>query len=154
MACSTRAYATVNSQARPIMSERIIDAIPAVEPSAAVKQLEQHLSSTPRTLWGDAWRRFRRHKLAMIGSAMLIFFTVAVLIGPLLYRINPETLDFNALSAGPSVKHIFGTDDLGRDMLARILYGGRISLAVGVVAMLIAITLGTLIGSVAGYFGG
>ena len=84
------------------MSERIIDAIPTVEPSAAVKQLEQHLSSTPRTLWGDAWRRFLRHKLALIGSAMLIFFTVAVLIGPLIYRINPETLDFNALSARPS----------------------------------------------------
>ena len=64
------------------MSERIIDAIPTVEPSAAVKQLEQHLSSTPRTLWGDAWRRFLRHKLALIGSAMLIFFIVAVLIGP------------------------------------------------------------------------
>src|SRR4051794_26314202 len=136
------------------MSERIIDAIPAVEPSTAVKQLEQKLSATPRTLWGDAWRRFLRHRLALIGSAMLLFFTVAVLIGPLIYRVNPETLDFNALSAGPSVKHIFGTDDLGRDMLARILYGGRISLAVGVVAMLIAVGLGTLVGSVAGFFGG
>ena len=136
------------------MSERIIDAIPAVEPSAAVKQLEQHLASTPRTLWGDAWRRFLRHKLALIGTATLIFFIVAVLIGPLIYRTNPETLDFNALSAQPSIKHVFGTDDLGRDMLARCLYGGRISLAVGVVAMLIAISLGTVIGSVAGFFGG
>jgi peptide/nickel transport system permease protein len=136
------------------MSERIIDALPTVEPSAAVKQLEHSLSSTPRTLWGDAWRRFLRHKLALIGSAMLVFFILTVLIGPLIYRVNPETLDFNALSAGPSLKHPFGTDDLGRDMLARSLYGGRISLAVGVVAMLIAISLGTLIGSVAGFFGG
>jgi len=136
------------------MSERIIDAISTVEPSAAVKQLEHHFSSTPRTLWGDAWRRFLRHKLALIGTAMLIFFIISVLIGPLIYRVNPETLDFNALSAGPSIKHIFGTDDLGRDVLARSLYGGRISLAVGVVAMLIAITLGTVIGSVAGFFGG
>src|SRR5580765_4307675 len=136
------------------MSERIIDAIPTVEPSAAVKQLEHHLSSTPRTLWGDAWRRFLRHKLALIGTAMLIFFIFAVLIGPLIYRTNAETLDFNALSARPSLKHAFGTDDLGRDMLARSLYGGRISLAVGVVAMLIAISLGTVIGSVAGFFGG
>jgi peptide/nickel transport system permease protein len=136
------------------MSEQTIDAIPAGEPSAAVKQLEQKLSSTPRTLWGDAWRRFMRHKLALFGSAMLIFFFVSVSIGPLIYRVSPEALDFNALLAPPSIQHPFGTDDLGRDMLARCLYGGRISLAVGVVAMLIAISLGTVIGSVAGFFGG
>src|SRR6186997_1370695 len=136
------------------MSERIIDAIPAGEPSAAVKQLEQKLSSTPRTLWGDAWRRFLRHRLALFGSAMLLLFFVSVSIGPLIYRVSPEALDFNALLAPPSIQHPFGTDDLGRDMLARCLYGGRISLAVGVVAMLIAISLGTVIGSVAGFFGG
>jgi peptide/nickel transport system permease protein len=136
------------------MSERIIDAIPTVEPSAAVKQLEQHLSATPRTLWGDAWRRFLRHKLALIGTAMLIFFIVAVVIGPIIYKVNPEAINFKAISAQPSIQHPFGTDDLGRDLLARSLYGGRISLAVGVVAMLIAISLGTVIGSVAGFFGG
>jgi len=136
------------------MSERIIDAIPTVEPSAAVKQLEQHLSSTPRTLWGDAWRRFLRHKLALIGTAMLIFFIVAVVIGPIIYKVNPEAINFKAISVQPSIQHPFGTDDLGRDLLARSLYGGRISLAVGVVAMLIAISLGTVIGSVAGFFGG
>jgi peptide/nickel transport system permease protein len=136
------------------MSERTIDAAPIVEPSAAVKQLEHSLSTTPRTLWGDAWRRFLRHKLALLGTAMLLFFIVAVLIGPLVYKIDAKTLDFNALSARPSIKHLFGTDDLGRDLLARALYGGRISLAVGVVAMLIAISLGTLVGSVAGFFGG
>jgi len=85
---------------------------------------------------------------------MLLLFFVGVLIGPLIYRVSPEALDFNALLAPPSIKHPFGTDDLGRDMLARCLYGGRISLAVGVVAMLIAISLGTVIGSVAGFFGG
>jgi peptide/nickel transport system permease protein len=136
------------------MSERTIDAAPIAEPSAAVRQLEHSLSSTPRTLWGDAWRRFLRHKLALLGTAMLLFFIVAVLIGPMIFRVSPETLDFNALSARPSLKHPFGTDDLGRDMLARSLYGGRISLAVGVVAMMIAISLGTVIGSVAGFFGG
>jgi len=136
------------------MSERIIDAIPTVEPSAAVKQLEQHLSSTPRTLWGDAWRRFMRHRLALIGSVTLIFFFFAVYLGPLFYRVDPEALDFNALLSSPSLQHPFGTDDLGRDVLARCLYGGRISLAVGVMAMLIAISLGTVIGSVAGFFGG
>jgi len=136
-------------------AKRIIDVAPTAESSTAIRQLEPNLASKqPRTLWGDAWRRFLRHRLALIGSAMLIFFFAAVLIGPITYRVNPETLDFNALSSGPSLKHLFGTDDLGRDMLARSLYGGRISLAVGVVAMLIAISLGTVIGAVAGFFGG
>ncbi len=108
----------------------------------------------PRTLWGDAWRRFRKHKLAMAGAAVLLFFILAVLLGPLLYRFNREAIDFSASMSGPTLKHPFGADDLGRDMLARVLYGGRISLAVGMVAMLIAIVSGTLVGSVAGFFGG
>jgi peptide/nickel transport system permease protein len=136
------------------MSERIIDAVPVPEPSAAVKQLERHLSANPRTLWGDAWRRFLRHRLALIGAVTLILFVSAVTLGPRIYKVSPEALDFNALLSPPSATHPFGTDDLGRDMLARCLYGGRISLAVGVVAMLIAISLGTVIGSVAGFFGG
>src|SRR6266508_5877320 len=108
----------------------------------------------PRTLWGDAWRRFRKHKLAMAGAGVLLFFIIAVLLGPLLYRVNREALDFSATMVGPQLKHPLGTDDLGRDTLARVLYGGRISLAVGVVAMLIAIVSGTLVGSIAGFFGG
>jgi peptide/nickel transport system permease protein len=105
-------------------------------------------------LWGDAWRRFRRHKLAMAGAIILIFFIVTALIGPLLWRLDKETLDFAASMSGSSLKHPMGTDDLGRDILARVLYGGRISLAVGMVAMLIAIVTGTLVGSIAGFFGG
>src|SRR4029450_8853128 len=101
------------------MSERPIDAAPTIEPSAAVKQLEQHLSATPRTLWGDAWRRFRRHKLALIGSAMLVFFILAVIIGPIVYKVDREAINFKAISVQPSIQHPFGTDDLGRDLLAR-----------------------------------
>ena len=136
------------------MSERTIDIAPTSEPSAAVKQLERHLSAAPRTPWGDAWRRFLRHKLALIGAVTLILFIAAVTLGPRIYKVSPEALDFNALLSPPSAKHPFGTDDLGRDMLARSMYGGRISLSVGFAAMMIAVGLGTLIGSVAGFFGG
>jgi peptide/nickel transport system permease protein len=90
----------------------------------------------------------------MLGAAILIFFILSSLLGPLIYRVDREALDFSATTAGPSLKHPMGTDDLGRDILARVLFGGRISLSVGVVAMLIAITVGTTIGAVAGFFGG
>jgi len=112
------------------------------------------LLGPPRTLWGDAWRRFRRHKLAMVGAAVLIFFILAVLVGPFFYRANRETIDFTAATAGSSLKHPMGTDDLGRDLLARMLFGGRVSLAVGMVAMLILIAVGTMVGALAGFFGG
>jgi peptide/nickel transport system permease protein len=108
----------------------------------------------PRTLWGDAWRRFRRHKLAIAGAVVLMIFIIAAVIGPLLYRVNRDAMDILASMTGSTLKHPMGTDDLGRDMFARVLFGGRISLAVGMVAMLILIGVGTLIGAVAGFFGG
>jgi peptide/nickel transport system permease protein len=108
----------------------------------------------PRTLWGDAWRRFRKHKLAMVGAGVLIFFIIAVIAGPLIWRVDREAIDFAESMSGSLFKHPMGTDDLGRDILARVLFGGRISLAVGMVAMLIAIITGTLVGAVAGFFGG
>lgn len=123
------------------------------EPLAA-QLLEFGLSAKPRTLWGDAWRRFRRHKLAMLGAAMLLVFVFAVTLGPLMYRVDREALDFESVTASPALKHPFGTDDLGRDLLARAIFGGRISLAVGLVAMLISIFLGSLIGAISGFFGG
>jgi peptide/nickel transport system permease protein len=108
----------------------------------------------PRTLWGDAWRRFRKHKLAMAGATVLLFFIFAVLAGPLIWRVDREAIDFAESMTPSSLKHPMGTDDLGRDILARVLYGGRISLAVGLVAMLIAIGTGTVVGALAGFFGG
>jgi peptide/nickel transport system permease protein len=138
------------------MSEanRVIDTSSTAEPSRAVAQLSAGVSGKQRTLFGDAWRRFRKHKLAMIGALILAIFVVAVSVGPLLWRTSPDDLDFDAIQVGPSLKHPFGTDELGRDLFARSLYGGRISLAVGVVAMLVALTLGSLIGAVSGFFGG
>jgi peptide/nickel transport system permease protein len=106
------------------------------------------------SLWREAARRFRRHRLAMVGTVILTGMVVAVLAGPLVYRVPIDEIDFRAKLQGPSRAHPLGTDDLGQDVLARMLYGGRISLAVGVAAMLISITIGTSIGAIAGQAGG
>jgi peptide/nickel transport system permease protein len=109
---------------------------------------------TAETLWTETWRRFRRHRLAIIGSLVLTLLVLAVLLGPLVYHVPINEIDFKAKLKGPSWTHPLGTDDLGQDVLARMLYGGRISLAVGVMAMLIAISVGTAVGAVAGQMGG
>src|ERR1044071_2130288 len=108
----------------------------------------------PESLAAEAWRRFRRHRLATLGSAILAIMVFAVLAGPLIYRVPINEIDFKAKLKGPSWAHPMGTDDLGQDILARMLYGGRISLAVGVAAMLIAITVGTAVGAASGHAGG
>ena len=100
--------------------------------------------------WAEAWRRFKRHKLAYISLWVLGFLVLAVLLGPLVYKVGINEIDFQARLANPSVKHPMGTDDLGRDLLARMLYGGRISLAVGLAAMLMAVIVGVIIGAIAG----
>jgi peptide/nickel transport system permease protein len=106
----------------------------------------------PRSLWTDAWYQFRRHRLAMAGLAVLSFLVLATLAGPYLWQVRMDALDYSIALEGPSPDHPFGTDNLGRDLFARALWGGRVSIAVGLSAVLIAITLGTLVGALAGYF--
>jgi peptide/nickel transport system permease protein len=98
----------------------------------------------------EAWRRFRKHKLAMMSTVILGFILAAVLLGPLVWRVPINEIDFAAKLEGPSWAHPLGTDDLGQDVLARLLYGGRISLAVGLAAMLVACIMGVLVGAIAG----
>lgn len=98
----------------------------------------------------EAWRRFRRHKMALLSLALLLTMVLLVLLGPLLWKVAINDIDFTARLQGPSAAHPFGTDDLGQDILARMLYGGRISLAVGLAAMTMAIVVGVTIGAVAG----
>ena len=109
----------------------------------------------PRTsLWLEATRRFRKHRLAMAGTVILTVMVAAVVAGPVVYRVPINEIDFKAKLKSPTWAHPLGTDDLGQDVLARMLYGGRISLAVGITSMLIAISLGVAIGAASGYFGG
>ena len=112
----------------------------------------QEIVRKPRSLWGDAWYTFSRDRLAMAGLFVLVFLVIAVLIGPSVYS-GTKIIDFNRSLEGPSPDHLMGTDDLGRDLLGRMLDGGRISIAVGFAAVFVAITLGTAVGAVAGYFG-
>ena len=109
-----------------------------------------------RTLWGDVWLRFRRHTLAIVGMFVLAILVLGVLVGPVVYTVDPEYSfivdDIDSINQRPSVEYRLGTDDLGRDTLARNLFGGRISLAVGVFAMLVSITFGTLVGVLSGFF--
>ncbi|MYC96217.1 MAG: ABC transporter permease [Caldilineaceae bacterium SB0661_bin_32] len=125
--------------------------------TASAESLSSELSQRQhRTLWGDVWLRFRRHNLANIGVVVLVLLVIGVLAGPLIYTVDPEYSfivdDINSINQPPSVNYPLGTDDLGRDTLARNLFGGRISLAVGVVAMFVSITFGTLVGVLSGFF--
>jgi peptide/nickel transport system permease protein len=104
----------------------------------------------PVSLWREAWRRFCRHRMAVVSLALLVIMVLLVAFGPLVWKLAINDIDFTARLEGPSLKHPFGTDDLGQDLLARMLYGGRISLAVGLAAMLMAITVGVVIGAIAG----
>jgi peptide/nickel transport system permease protein len=104
--------------------------------------------------WREAWRRFRKHRLAVVSAAILCVLVFGVLFGPLFWTLPIDEIDFSRRLQGPSWEHPFGTDDLGQDLLARIMYGGRISLAVGIAAMLVAAVVGVFVGAVAGMAGG
>jgi peptide/nickel transport system permease protein len=102
------------------------------------------------TLAREAWRRFRRHRLAVVSAAVLSTMILALLLGPLIWPVPINAIDFAAQLHGPSLAHPLGADDLGQDLLARMIYGGRISMAVGIAAMLVAVFVGVFIGAVAG----
>ncbi|WP_439495610.1 ABC transporter permease [Bosea sp. (in: a-proteobacteria)] len=107
-------------------------------------------TSKPVSPGHETWRRFRRHRLAMASSVILGLLILAVVVGPWVWPVAINDIDFSATLQGPSLAHPFGTDDLGQDILARMIYGGRISLAVGLAAMVVATLVGILIGALAG----
>ena len=108
----------------------------------------------PESLSLIVWRRFRQHRPAMASLAILILLVLASALAPLLTPYGPDELNLDNQLALPSFQHPMGTDHLGRDLLTRILYGGRVSLAIGVLAMGMATTFGVLVGALAGYYGG
>jgi peptide/nickel transport system permease protein len=107
-----------------------------------------------RSLWNNAWYQFRQHHLAMAGLFVLTFAIVVTVIGTEIYDKDINAYNFSLESATFSREHPLGTDYMGYDILARLLWGGRVSLAVGMLAAFVAISFGTLIGAAAGFFGG
>ena len=110
------------------------------------------LSGKHRSLSQDVWRQFRKHKGAMIGLIILILIVLLTVLGPFVYRVDPFEINLDIANQAPSAGHIFGTDNLGRDVLARTIFGGRISLSVGFAAMIFGVILGTAVGVIAGFF--
>ena len=107
-----------------------------------------------RGQWARAWDRLRRHRLAMVGLVTLAALVLLCALGPLVVGREFEAMDLRARLSPPSPGHWFGTDELGRDAFVRVLYGGRISLAVGFIVAIASVLLGGIIGAVAGYVGG
>jgi peptide/nickel transport system permease protein len=131
--------------------------LPADRGTAAVRvSIETGRRVTPIAAFRRSifWRQLRRNRLALAGAAVVLAMSVAALLAPVLAPYDPAAYDTSQILMSPSPAHWLGTDQIGRDVLSRMLYGTRISMAVGFVSVGIAVLLGTLIGTVAAYYGG
>lgn len=111
-------------------------------------------TARPRGLWRDAWRRLRRNRFALAGGAVLLLLVASAVAAPLVAPYDPVTQDYDHLLEGASPQHPLGTDDFGRDILSRVIYGARISLSVGFLGTLLGVALGAVLGITAGFYGG
>ena len=107
-----------------------------------------------QTMTQMVWRSFRRHRPAMVGATILLVLVLAAIFAPVVSPWDPVKTDLDSMLEPPTLKHPMGTDELGRDLLTRILYGGRVSLSIGILAMALAVTVGAVIGGVGGFYGG
>ena len=125
------------------------------EPSAPILELgveEERTTLTPTQL---VWRRFRKHRMALMGGVGTVLLFLFILIGSIaLPETAANNTDLTARLSGPIPGHIFGTDSVGRDVFSRVIYGGQISLFIGFLAVILEVGLGTVIGGVAAYYGG
>lgn len=107
-----------------------------------------------RSVWQTFWFRLRRNRRAMIALAFILLEILMAVFAPLIAPYDPDKSDYDALWSLPTAKHWMGTDDLGRDVLSRIIYGGRVSIAVGILAQVTQVLIGLPIGAIAGLIGG
>ena len=122
------------------------------EAKAAKKMTASH--EEIETPWTLMWKRYRKNKIAMSGLYIFGILLLFVILGPLVSPYDPNYMDYANTNVGPTISHLLGTDELGRDYLTRIMIGGRVSLMVGLFAVVISIVFGALIGGIAGYYGG
>ncbi len=106
------------------------------------------------SLWGDAWRRLLKNRLAIAGLAIVVLLSLIALFAPILAREPIDSQNYDSLYARPSAAYPMGADQLGRDILSRVIWGARVSLLVGLVAQIIVLAIGVPIGAAAGFFGG
>lgn len=112
------------------------------------------MATKQRSTLEQFWRRFKRNRSALAGGLIVLSVFIIALLAPVLSPYDPAYIDVDTILVGPTQAHLFGTDELGRDVLSRMIWGSRISLMVGFVAVGILILIGTLIGAIAGYYGG
>ncbi len=145
------------------MTEKISDAnvrVPDLsdaslfEPVSAEEKNKAEFIRPSLTYWQDAWQRLRRDKMAMFGLFLIVCIVLMAIFGPMLSSYAYDEQDFMISNEFPSWEHLFGTDMFGRDLFVRVMYGARISLAVGLMASLINLTIGVIYGSVSGFAGG
>jgi peptide/nickel transport system permease protein len=117
-------------------------------PIQAVEEKEESAS-----LWREGWRRFRKNKMALVGLGIVVFFILLAIFAPLLAPYDFKEQNLAERLQPPSSKHLFGTDDFGRDIFSRVIYGARISLWVGFFSVLGSVIVGSLLGIIAGYYG-
>ncbi len=121
----------------------------------AVKSEQKHeIVRESVSFWKDVWRRIKKDKLAMIGLCVVIFITLVAILAPVLTPYSYETQDLYNTNAMPSAEHIFGTDQFGRDVFTRVLYGARISMTVAYVSTITTLLIGALYGGISGFIGG
>lgn len=106
------------------------------------------------SFYGDSFKRLKKNKMAMFCSAILVALVFIAIFAPLIAPYDPTFQDYTAVLAEPSLAHPFGTDEYGRDILSRIIYGSRVSISIGIVAQIVASVVGVTLGSLAGYYGG
>jgi ABC-type dipeptide/oligopeptide/nickel transport system permease subunit len=124
--------------------------VETLEPLEAEAESESRTSS----LWADVWRRFRANKLAVIGLAFIILLVFVAIFADVIAPYSITARDSGQFRAPPSREHWFGTDIIGRDVFSRVVYGSRVSLKIGIISTLLAMTIGVVLGATAGFLGG
>lgn len=132
------------------MTEREYTATVSAPPGASGGEYGRVKGRTQREI---IWRRFKRHRLAMIGGAVLALLYIMALVGPLATPYGYDQIDFTAINQGPSLKHPMGTDEIGRDELTRVIFGGRVSLLVGLGVGVLSTLVGATVGIISGFYG-
>ncbi|WP_064696731.1 ABC transporter permease [Rhizobium aegyptiacum] len=121
--------------------------------SAIPLSTTETVEEPPVSLWRDAWHRLRRNKLAVFGLVIVLILAFTAIFGPYLTPYDYLSQDLNARNALPSISHLFGTDDLGRDVFSRVVFGTRTAFLVAVIVTFFAVLIGLTLGAVAGFFG-